>query len=220
MLTSPSSCWSCRPRSPNRRHRSARSSRRRSPAAGHREARRHRRRDRGNGRLFGCPRRVALGRELVDLDDKRLTNLRRDKVGFVFQSFNLLPVLDARENIVLPMSIAGRKPDEEWLNRLIDTVGLDVAAGVAAGIKESGDLDLALVATAAGEASAADGLRGVVETDRAEDVVAGPRRPRTRPISHEGSFGKPSASPRRIASIRCDGSSLSGSGLSFRARRG
>ena len=67
---------------------------------------------------------VLDGVELVDLDDKRLTNLRRDKVGFVFQSFNLLPVLDARENIVLPMSIAGRKPDEEWLDRLIDTVGL------------------------------------------------------------------------------------------------
>ena len=67
---------------------------------------------------------VLDGVELVDLDDKRLTNLRRDKVGFIFQSFNLLPVLDARENIVLPMSIAGRKPDEEWLDRLIDTVGL------------------------------------------------------------------------------------------------
>ena len=59
---------------------------------------------------------VLDGVELADLDDKRLTNLRRDKVGFVFQSFNLLPVLDARENIVLPLSIAGRKPDEEWLD--------------------------------------------------------------------------------------------------------
>jgi putative ABC transport system ATP-binding protein len=68
---------------------------------------------------------VALdGSELVDLDDKRLTELRRDKVGFIFQSFNLLPVLNARENIVLPLSIAGRKPDEEWLKRLIDAVGL------------------------------------------------------------------------------------------------
>ncbi len=67
---------------------------------------------------------VLDGSELVDLDDKRLTELRRDKVGFVFQSFNLLPVLDARENIVLPLSIAGRKPDEEWLETLIDAVGL------------------------------------------------------------------------------------------------
>lgn len=67
---------------------------------------------------------ILDGTELVDLDDKQLTELRRDKVGFVFQSFNLLPVLDARENIVLPLSIAGRKPDEEWLGKLIETVGL------------------------------------------------------------------------------------------------
>ena len=67
---------------------------------------------------------VLDGVELVDLDDKRLTNLRRDKVGFIFQSFNLLPVLTAQENIVLPLSIAGRKPDTEYLERLIDTVGL------------------------------------------------------------------------------------------------
>jgi putative ABC transport system ATP-binding protein len=67
---------------------------------------------------------VFDGSELADLDDKRLTELRRDKVGFVFQSFNLLPVLNARENIVLPLSIAGRKPDEEWLAKLIDAVGL------------------------------------------------------------------------------------------------
>jgi putative ABC transport system ATP-binding protein len=67
---------------------------------------------------------VLDGAELTALDDKRLTNLRRDKVGFIFQSFNLLPVLDARENIVLPLSIAGRKPDQAWLDTLIDAVGL------------------------------------------------------------------------------------------------
>jgi putative ABC transport system ATP-binding protein len=67
---------------------------------------------------------VLDGVELTDLDDRKLTELRRDKVGFVFQSFNLLPVLDARENIVLPLSIAGRKPDEEWLDTLITTMGL------------------------------------------------------------------------------------------------
>jgi putative ABC transport system ATP-binding protein len=64
------------------------------------------------------------GTELGGLDDKRLTALRRDKIGFVFQSFNLLPVLNARENIVLPLSIAGRKGDQEWIDRLIETVGL------------------------------------------------------------------------------------------------
>jgi len=64
------------------------------------------------------------GTEITDLDDKRLTALRRDKVGFVFQSFNLVPVLTAEENIVLPLSIAGRDPDREWVDQIIDTVGL------------------------------------------------------------------------------------------------
>ena len=62
--------------------------------------------------------------ELSTLDDKRLTTLRRDKVGFVFQAFNLLPTLTALENITLPMDIAGRKPDREWLDRVVDAVGL------------------------------------------------------------------------------------------------
>ena len=64
------------------------------------------------------------GVDLQDLDDRRMTELRRDKLGFVFQFFNLLPVLSARENIVLPLSIAGRRPDEVWLAQLVQTVGL------------------------------------------------------------------------------------------------
>jgi putative ABC transport system ATP-binding protein len=62
--------------------------------------------------------------EITGLDDGDLTRLRRDKLGFVFQFFNLIPVLTAEENIVLPPSIAGRRPDEEWLRRLVDTVDL------------------------------------------------------------------------------------------------
>jgi putative ABC transport system ATP-binding protein len=62
--------------------------------------------------------------EITGLDDGDLTRLRRDKLGFVFQFFNLIPVLTAEENIVLPLSIAGRRPDEEWLRRLVDTVDL------------------------------------------------------------------------------------------------
>ena len=65
------------------------------------------------------------GIEITGLDDGELTKLRRDKLGFVFQFFNLLPVLTAEENMVLPLSIAGRKPDPEWLERLVDTVGLE-----------------------------------------------------------------------------------------------
>jgi putative ABC transport system ATP-binding protein len=64
------------------------------------------------------------GVELTELDDKRLTQLRRDKIGFIFQTFNLLPVLNAEENILLPLSIAGRQPDREWFDRLIDTIGI------------------------------------------------------------------------------------------------
>jgi putative ABC transport system ATP-binding protein len=65
------------------------------------------------------------GREITGLDDAELTKLRRDKLGFVFQFFNLLPVLTAEENLVLPLSIAGRKPDAEWLDLLVRTVGLE-----------------------------------------------------------------------------------------------
>ncbi|MFJ5279633.1 ABC transporter ATP-binding protein [Streptomyces parvulus] len=62
--------------------------------------------------------------ELAGLKDKHLTKLRRDRISFVFQAFNLLPTLDALENITLPMDIAGQKPDKEWLDRVIATVGL------------------------------------------------------------------------------------------------
>jgi putative ABC transport system ATP-binding protein len=62
--------------------------------------------------------------ELGTLKDKQLTQLRRDKIGFIFQAFNLLPTLTAIENITLPMDIAGRKPDPQWLDHVIDTVGL------------------------------------------------------------------------------------------------
>ncbi|HEX3433787.1 MAG TPA: ABC transporter ATP-binding protein [Solirubrobacteraceae bacterium] len=68
---------------------------------------------------------VTLGDvDLGALDDKKLTNLRRDRIGFIFQTFNLLPVLSAEENILLPLSIAGRDPDREWFERLVDTVGI------------------------------------------------------------------------------------------------
>jgi putative ABC transport system ATP-binding protein len=69
--------------------------------------------------------RVFIGdAELTRLDDGRLTRLRRDKVGFVFQAFNLVPTLTALENITLPMDIAGRKPDRDRLDTVIDTIGL------------------------------------------------------------------------------------------------
>ncbi|MFE1173192.1 ABC transporter ATP-binding protein [Streptomyces sp. NPDC058773] len=62
--------------------------------------------------------------ELSGLDDRRLTRLRRERIGFVFQAFNLMPTLNALENITLPLDIAGRTPNQEWLDLIVRTVGL------------------------------------------------------------------------------------------------
>jgi putative ABC transport system ATP-binding protein len=68
---------------------------------------------------------VFLGdTEITSLKDRALTILRRDAIGFIFQSFNLLPTLTAAENIELPMRIAGRKPDASWVQSIVETVGL------------------------------------------------------------------------------------------------
>jgi putative ABC transport system ATP-binding protein len=64
------------------------------------------------------------GVELGPLSDAKLTELRRDKIGFIFQAFNLLPVLTAEENLILPLTLAGRKPDRAWVEQLIEAVGL------------------------------------------------------------------------------------------------
>jgi len=69
---------------------------------------------------------VFLGEtELGALDDKRLTLLRRQRIGFIFQSFNLLPTLTAAENITLPLRIRGQQPDQAWIDQLVGIVGLD-----------------------------------------------------------------------------------------------
>ena len=69
--------------------------------------------------------RVLIGDiDLATLDDNALTRLRRDRIGFVFQAFNLVPTLTAAENIVLPLSIAGRQPDSDWLEVVISTLHL------------------------------------------------------------------------------------------------
>jgi putative ABC transport system ATP-binding protein len=72
--------------------------------------------------------RVA-GREITTLGDDELTKLRREHIGFVFQFFNLLPMLSARENILLPLTIAGERPDEAWFEQLVADVGLSDRLG-------------------------------------------------------------------------------------------
>ena len=64
------------------------------------------------------------GQEITTLKERALTQLRRDQIGFIFQTFNLLPTLTAAENIALPLTIAGRKGDAHWVDELIETVGL------------------------------------------------------------------------------------------------
>src|SRR2546425_1565933 len=67
---------------------------------------------------------TLAGNRLSDLNDTEITKLRRKHIGFVFQFFNLLPMLTAEENILLPLTIAGEKPDKEWFEALLKTVGL------------------------------------------------------------------------------------------------
>jgi putative ABC transport system ATP-binding protein len=72
-----------------------------------------------------CGTVTIAGTEITDLDDGRLTQLRREHIGFVFQFFNLLPMLNAEENVLLPISIAGEKADRAWLDELLTRMGLD-----------------------------------------------------------------------------------------------
>src|SRR6476660_9082325 len=67
---------------------------------------------------------TVAGTEITTLKDAKLTRLRRQHIGFVFQFFNLLPMLTAEENVVLPLSIAGEKPDRAWVDQLLGETGL------------------------------------------------------------------------------------------------
>ncbi len=87
----------------------------------------------GNSTLMHClaaldrptAGQVFLGdTDVTDLNDKQLTILRRDRIGFVFQAYNLLPQLNARENMLLPLRLAGTKPDHDWFDQVVQTVGL------------------------------------------------------------------------------------------------
>jgi putative ABC transport system ATP-binding protein len=69
-------------------------------------------------------RAFVAGQDLSELDDQDLTALRRDRIGFVFQAFNLLPMLSAAENIRLPLTLANRSVDRAWFDRVVATVGL------------------------------------------------------------------------------------------------
>jgi putative ABC transport system ATP-binding protein len=93
--------------------------------------------------------RVYLGEtDLSALSEGELTRLRRNRVGFVFQSFNLLPALSAGENLLLPLRIAGRRPDRDWTDRVIDAVGLRALLGHRPGELSGGEQQRVAVARA------------------------------------------------------------------------
>ena len=113
--------------------------------------------------------------EVTRLDDKRLTRLRRDKIGFIFQAYNLVPKLTALETITLPLDIAGRKPNQEWLDTVIDTVGLrdrlsHRPSELAGGQQQRTAAARALAAGAAGEPASADGEPAGADAAPASEV--------------------------------------------------
>jgi len=93
--------------------------------------------------------RVWIGREEISaMPERRLTRLRRDRIGFVFQAFNLLPDLNAAENITLPLDIAGREADRDWLQTVIEAVGLTHRLGHRPGELSGGQQQRAAIARA------------------------------------------------------------------------
>ena len=145
--------------------------------------------------------RVA-GIELTELDDRALTLLRRERIGFIFQTFNLLPVLDAEENILLPLSIAGRKPDREWFDRLVDTVGIrdrlhHRPAELSGGQQQRVAVARALISRPA--VVFADEPSGNLDSKASGDVLgaAAPRGRRLRPDRRDGHARRPRGLLRR-----------------------
>ena len=115
------------------------------------------------------------GTEITTLGDNDLTKLRREHIGFVFQFFNLLPMLDARENILLPLTIAGEKPDAAWFDQLVSDVGLTDRlshrpAELSGGQQQRVAIARALVT--APEVIFADEPTGALDTRSARDVLA------------------------------------------------
>ena len=118
---------------------------------------------------------IVDGKDIFSLKDEALTIFRRRKIGFVFQSYNLVPVLNARENIVLPIQLDGRKVDEDFLDKIVNTLGLEKKLGSLPSQLSGGQQQRVAIARALAAAPAiilADEPTGNLDSRTSQDVLS------------------------------------------------
>lgn len=118
---------------------------------------------------------IVDGKDIFSLKDEALTIFRRRKIGFVFQSYNLVPVLNARENIVLPIQLDGRQVDEDFLDKIVNTLGLEKKLGSLPSQPSGGQQQRVAIARALAAAPAiilADEPTGNLDSRTSQDVLS------------------------------------------------
>lgn len=118
---------------------------------------------------------IVDGKDIFSLKDEALTIFRRQKIGFVFQSYNLVPVLNARENIVLPIQLDGRQVDEDFLDKIVNTLGLEKKLGSLPSQLSGGQQQRVAIARALAAAPAiilADEPTGNLDSRTSQDVLS------------------------------------------------
>ena len=118
---------------------------------------------------------IVDGKDIFSLKDEALTIFRRRKIGFVFQSYNLVPVLNARENIVLPIQLDGRQVDEDFLDKIVNTLGLEKKLGSLPSQLSGGQQQRVAIARALAAAPAiilADEPTGNLDSRTSQDVLS------------------------------------------------
>ena len=118
---------------------------------------------------------IVDGKDIFSLRDESLTIFRRRKIGFVFQSYNLVPVLNARENIVLPIQLDGRQVDEDFLDKIVNTLGLEKKLGSLPSQLSGGQQQRVAIARALAAAPAiilADEPTGNLDSRTSQDVLS------------------------------------------------
>lgn len=118
---------------------------------------------------------IVDGKDIFSLGDEALTIFRRRKIGFVFQSYNLVPVLNARENIVLPIQLDGRQVDEDFLDKIVNTLGLEKKLGSLPSQLSGGQQQRVAIARALAAAPAiilADEPTGNLDSRTSQDVLS------------------------------------------------